>query len=61
MIDELCKEIEEGKLGLKAELKERVKDMRKRCDWPEGSAHKIWCYGPETDGVNIVVDAITAA
>jgi len=60
MSDELCKEIEEGKLGPKAEPKERARGLRERYDWPEDSARKIWCYGPETDGANIVVDATTA-
>merc|ERR1711933_203745 len=29
-------------------------------DWDENAARKIWCWGPETDGANIVVDMTTA-
>jgi elongation factor 2 len=57
MSDELCREIEEGKLGPKAEAKERAKGLRERYDWDENHARKIWCWGPETDGANVVVDS----
>jgi len=60
MSDELCKEIEEGKLGPKAEAKERARGLRERYDWDENHARKIWCWGPETDGANVVVDSTVA-
>eukprot|EP00972_Heterocapsa_arctica_P112226 16430590-Heterocapsa_arctica.AAC.1 len=40
--NKLCKEIEEGKLGPKAEPKERAKGQRERYDWSKDSAHEIW-------------------
>merc|ERR1711966_422501 len=60
MYDELCKEIESGKAGPKAEAKERARGFRERYDWDENAARKIWCWGPETDGANVVVDATVA-
>merc|ERR1712125_302115 len=56
MSDELCAAIEDGKAGPKAEAKERAKLMREKFDWDENAARKIWAWGPETEGANVVVD-----
>merc|ERR1711979_72193 len=50
MSDEMCKEIEDGKLGPKAEAKERARILREKFDWDDAEARKIWCWGPETEG-----------
>merc|ERR1712061_462463 len=60
MSDELCAAIEDGKAGPKAEMKERAKFMREKFDWDENAARKIWCWGPETEGANVVVDQPSA-
>merc|ERR1719499_781765 len=60
MSEELCKDIEDGKLGPKAEAKERAKGFRERHEWDENAARKIWCWGPETEGANVVVDTTVA-
>merc|ERR1719327_2465480 len=52
--------IEEGTLGPKAEAKERARTFREKYDWDENAARKIWCWGPETDGANVVVDQTQA-
>jgi len=54
--DELAKEMEEGPCGPKADIKERAKIMKERYDWDDESARKIWAWGPETSGANVVVD-----
>merc|ERR1711920_330970 len=59
MSDELCAAIEDGKAGPKAEAKERAKFMREKFDWDENAARKIWAWGPETEGANVVVDQTT--
>merc|ERR1712100_396245 len=56
IVEELCKEIEDGKCGPKADIKDKVKILKEKYDWDDNSARKIWCYGPETDGANLVVD-----
>jgi elongation factor 2 len=56
MSEELCKDIEDGKLGPKVEPKERAKLYRDKYEFSDNDARKIWCWGPETDGANIVVD-----
>jgi len=56
MTDELCMAIEAGPLGPKAEAKERAKTLKEKFDWDASEATKIWAWGPETDGANLVVD-----
>merc|ERR1711953_1556790 len=58
MDEALCKGIEDGKLGPKADPKERSKALRENpdFDFDENAARKIWAWGPETDGPNLVVD-----
>merc|ERR1711904_459203 len=58
--EELSNDIEEGKAGPKAEAKEKARTLREKYDWDENAARKIWCYGPETQGANVVVDMTTA-
>merc|ERR1719168_92020 len=60
MSDELCQDIEDGKAGPKADPKERKKLLKEKYNWDDNEALKIWCYGPETDGANVVVDKTTA-
>jgi len=56
MTEELCNEIESGKMGPKAEPKERARNFRDKYGFDDNSARKVWCWGPETEGANIVVD-----
>jgi len=58
--EELCQKIEDGTLGPKAEAKERARHFREKFDWDDNQARKIWCWGPETDGANLVVDETVA-
>merc|ERR1712178_538391 len=56
MSEELSKDIEEGKAGPKADPKERTKLLKEKYDWAPDEAGKIWAWGPETEGANLVVD-----
>merc|ERR1712156_348935 len=58
--EEVAKEIEGGKLGPKADPKERTKLFKEKYEWSDNDARKIWCWGPETDGPNVVVDTTQA-
>merc|ERR1711988_1944082 len=60
MSDELSQAMEDGKAGPKAEAKERAKLYRDKFEWDENAARKIWCWGPETEGANVVVDTTQA-
>jgi len=60
IIEEICKDIESGKLGPKVDPKERNRILKEKYDWDDNTTRKIWCYGPETDGANLVVDTTQA-
>jgi len=61
MDEELTKAIEDGSVGPKADPKERAKLLTEKFDWDKDTAtRKIWCWGPETDGPNLVVDQTQA-
>ena len=54
--EELSAEIETEKMGPKAETKERGKRLVEEFDWDKTDSTKIWCYGPDNNGPNMVVD-----
>merc|ERR1711957_1078779 len=58
MPEDLSKGIEDGKYGPKADPKERTKALRENPEFEmdENACRKIWGWGPETDGPNLVVD-----
>lgn len=56
MDDDLANAIEDGKAGPKADPKERVKLYKEQFNWDDNDARKIWAFGPETSGANVVVD-----
>merc|ERR1712125_284575 len=60
MSEELAKAIEDGPAGPKAEAKERARMYREKFEWDENAARKVWCWGPETEGANLVVDQTQA-
>merc|ERR1712000_577668 len=57
--EDLSKAIEGGPAGPKADPKERARLYREKFDWDESAARKIWGWGPETEGANLVVDQTT--
>jgi elongation factor 2 len=56
MADELSNDIEAGKCGPKSDPKERVRILKETHEWNDNDARRIWCWGPETEGANVVVD-----
>merc|ERR1719336_2281866 len=42
--------------GARADPKERAKIYAEKYDWDINHARKVWCYGPETAGPNVIVD-----
>merc|ERR1719428_2793313 len=60
--EELANEIEKANslVGAKADPKERNKELKNDYNWSDEDARKLWCYGPETDGANVVVDKTVA-
>jgi elongation factor 2 len=54
--DELTDEIEDEKIGPKMDPKDRKKVLVETYEWDANDAMKIWCFGPNENGPNLVVD-----
>jgi elongation factor 2 len=59
--DGLADAIEGGQLTSRDEPKERAKKLSEEYGWDPTDARKIWCYGPEGTGANLLVDQTKAA
>ncbi|CAO3642045.1 unnamed protein product [Cunninghamella blakesleeana] len=58
--EELSKAIEDGKIGAKDDFKARARILADEFSWDVTEARKIWCFGPEGTGPNVVVDTTKA-
>jgi len=56
LTDDLTDLIEKGECGPKTESKERSKVLVDDFEWDKTDTQKIWCYGPNTDGPNMLVE-----
>ena len=56
MGEELTNDIELGKITEKDDFKERAKLLTDDYQWEKNDALKIWSFGPENNGANIIVD-----
>jgi elongation factor 2 len=54
--DNLVDLIEKGKFGPKVDVKERVRLLAEEFNWDRTDALKVWCFGPENSGANMLVD-----
>jgi elongation factor 2 len=54
--DELTNAIEAEKVKPSEDLKIRARTMADNYGWDVNDARKIWCFGPETSGANLLVD-----
>jgi elongation factor 2 len=54
--EELPDEIEKGKITPKDEPKIRAKRLAEEYGWDKDEALKIWCFGPDNLGANILAD-----
>merc|ERR1719161_394587 len=55
--DEVAQEIDDGKISSKDDPKVRGRYLADEHEWDVGEARKIWAFGPEGSGPNLVVDA----
>ncbi|KAI3658277.1 hypothetical protein MP638_000368 [Amoeboaphelidium occidentale] len=60
LVEELSVEIDAGRITPKDDFKERAKIMASEYGWDVTEARKIWCFGPETTGPNLLVDCTKA-
>ncbi|KAG6687302.1 hypothetical protein I3842_11G064200 [Carya illinoinensis] len=52
----LAEAIDDGRIGPRDDPKLRSKILSEEFGWDKDLAKKIWCFGPETTGPNMVVD-----
>lgn len=52
----LPEQIDEGKVGPRDDPKNRARKLAEEFEWDVTEARKIWCFGPNTNGPNVVVD-----
>lgn len=54
--DDLSDLIEKETVGPKSDAKERSKILVEQFEWDKTDSQKIWCFGPDTNGPNMLVD-----
>merc|ERR1712048_133675 len=58
--DELCKAIDDEEVSAKQDLKVRGKILCDTYEWEKDHSQKVWCFGPDTTGPNLLVDVTKA-
>ena len=56
MPDHLPEDIDEGKVTPRQEPKERARYLAEKYEYEVNEARKIWCFGPEGTGPNLLMD-----
>ena len=54
--EELCRDLENGVISAKDDQKKLAAFLHEKYGWDLNDAKKIWCFGPEEMGPNILVD-----
>merc|ERR1712000_385102 len=60
LAEEVSKDIESGKIGPRDDFKARARILADEHGWDVTDARKIWCFGPDTTGANVLVDQTKA-
>jgi len=58
--EEVSKAIEAGQIGPRDDFKARARILADEHGWDVTDARKIWCFGPDTSGANLLVDQTKA-
>lgn len=56
LTEELSIDIEDGKAGANEDPKNRARFLADKYEWDVAEARKIWCFGPDGKGPNVIVD-----
>ena len=54
--DDLAEDIDKGEVSAKQDPKMRGRFLSEKYKWDVTEARKVWCFGPEGTGPNMVVD-----
>ncbi|SCV70880.1 BQ2448_3642 [Microbotryum intermedium] len=58
--EEVAKAVEDGKIGPRDDFKIRARCLADEYGWDVTDARKIWCFGPDGQGPNFLVDTTKA-
>ncbi len=58
--EELCKAIDEKEISARDDPKELAKKLVDLYGWDATDSKKLWCFGPEETGPNVLVDQTKA-
>jgi elongation factor 2 len=58
--EEVSKDIEAGKINPRDDFKLRARVLADDHGWDVTDARKIWCFGPDTTGANLLIDQTKA-
>ena len=58
--DEVANDIEAGKIGPRDDFKTRARLLADEHGWDVTDARKIWAFGPDTTGANLLIDQTKA-
>lgn len=54
--DGLAEDVDKGEVSSHQELKQRACYLAEKYEWDVSEPRKIWCFGPDGTGPNILVD-----
>lgn len=54
--EEFCKDVEDRKISAKDDQKKLHQELVQNYGWDINDCKKIWCFGPEESGPNVLVD-----
>uniref|UniRef100_A0A8C9YRY6 Eukaryotic translation elongation factor 2 n=1 Tax=Sander lucioperca TaxID=283035 RepID=A0A8C9YRY6_SANLU len=54
--DGLAEDIEKGDVAPRQEMKARARYLNEKYEWDVGESRKIWCFGPDGTGPNLLMD-----
>jgi elongation factor 2 len=60
LTEPLAQAIDDGEIDASHEMKTRARKLADEYEWDVGDARKIWCFGPDGTGPNILVDQTKA-
>jgi len=58
--EDVCEGIDNGDLSHKQDAKTKSQFLKEKCGWDATDARKVWCFGPDGSGPNLVVDVTKA-
>ncbi|RKF57815.1 Elongation factor 2 [Erysiphe neolycopersici] len=58
--EDVSREIESGRINPRDDFKARARILADDHGWDVTDARKIWCFGPDTNGANLLVDQTKA-